>query len=186
MKKLLLGLITVLSITYSNAQTVVGDVTLPNTMQLKGVDLTLNGAGMREKIIFDLYAGGLYLQLKSSGAKSIINADETMAIKLHIVSHLVSSDKMTSAVDDGFKAAMNGDIFSLAAKIETFKSFFSDEIVKGNIFDITYIKGRGSVVYKNGKEIGIIKGMDFKKALFAIWLGEDPADDDLKEAMLRG
>ena len=93
---------------------------------------------------------------------------------------------MTSAVDDGFKAAMNGDISSLAAKIETFKSFFSDEIVKGNIFDITYIKGRGSVVYKNGKEIGIIKGMDFKNALFAIWLGEDPADDDLKEAMLRG
>ena len=81
MKKLLLGLITVLSITYSNAQTVVGDVTLPNTMQLKGVDLTLNGAGMREKIIFDLYAGGLYLQLKSSDAKRIINADETMAIK---------------------------------------------------------------------------------------------------------
>ena len=185
MKKLLLGLIIVLSITYSNAQTVVGDVTLPNTMQLKGVHLPLNGAGMREKIIFDLYAGGLYLQLKSSDAKSIINADETMAIKLHIVSRLVSSDKMTSAVDDGFKAAMNGDISSLTAKIETFKSFFSDEIVKGNIFDITYIKGRGSVVYKNGKEIGIIKGMDFKKALFAIWLGEDPADDNLKEAMLR-
>ena len=42
------------------------------------------------------------------------------------------------------------------------------------------------MVYKNGKEVGVVEGLDFKKALFAIWLGEDPADDDLKEAMLKG
>lgn len=141
---------------------------------------------MREKIVFDLYAGGLYLQSKTTDAKKVISADETMAMKLHIVSGLVSSKKMTSAVDDGFQASMNGDVSSLSDKIETFKGFFSDEIVKGNIFDITYIKGRGSVVYKNGKEIGVIEGMVFKKALFGIWLGANPADDDLKEAMLKG
>jgi hypothetical protein len=81
---------------------------------------------------------------------------------------------------------MNGDTSALADKIETFKGFFSDKIVKGNIFDIAYIKGKGSVVYKNGKEVGVVAGLDFKKALFAIWLGSDPADDDLKEAMLKG
>ena len=86
--------------------------------------------------------------------------------------------------DDGFDASMNGNTSSLNAKIEQFKGFFSDKIVKTNVFDIAYIKGKGTVVYKNGKEVGTIAGLDFKKALFGIWLGNDPADDDLKDAML--
>ncbi len=186
MRKLILAVMAVCTMTISQAQIEVEGVTMPGTMELSGSNLVLNGAGMREKVVFDLYVGGLYLDAKSTDAKSIINADENMAMKLHIVSKLVSSKKMVGAVNDGFDAAMNGDTSSLADKIETFKGFFSDKIVKGNIFDIAYVKGKGSVVYKNGKEVGVVEGLDFKKALFAIWLGEDPADDDLKEAMLKG
>ena len=186
MKNLILAALTVFSFTFAQAQTRVDDVTLDNKISLEGTNLVLNGAGMRTKVVFDLYVGGLYLQSKSSDATSIINADETMSMKLNIVSRLVSSKKMTGAVDDGFLASMNGDTSALADKIETFKSFFSDKIVKGNIFDIAYIKGKGSVVYKNGKQVGVIEGLDFKKALFAIWLGAEPADSDLKDAMLKG
>lgn len=184
MKNYFLALITVCSFTFTQAQTVVGDATLPNTITMRGTDLVLNGAGMREKVVFDLYAGGLYLIKKSSDGSAVVNADETMALKLHIVSGLVSSKKMISAVDDGFDASMNGDTTSLDTEITKFKSFFSDKIVKTNVFDIAYIKGKGTVVYKNEKEIGSIEGLEFKKALFGIWLGSDPADDDLKEAML--
>ncbi|MFT5891333.1 MAG: hypothetical protein ACI9Y7_001434 [Dokdonia sp.] len=180
----MLALVAVFSIGFTNAQTQVGDATLPNEITMEGADLVLNGAGMREKIVFDLYAGGLYLQSKSSDAQRIINADETMVMKLDIVSKLVSSKKMKSAVDDGFEASTDDNIAPLADRIEKFKSFFSDKIEKTNVFDIAYIKGEGSVVYKNGTKVGVIEGMDFKIALFGIWLGEDPADDDLKEAML--
>ena len=31
---------------------------------------------------------------------------------------------------------------------------------------------------------GVIEGEDFNAALLDIWLGEEPADDDLKEEML--
>ena len=186
MKKYFIALLAILSLTVAQAQTVVGDATLPNTMTTAGTDLVLNGAGMREKVVFDLYAGGLYLSKKSSNASAIINADETMTIKLHIVSGLVSSKKMISAVNDGFDASMNGDTSSLSDEIEKFKGFFSEKIVKTNVFDITYVKGKGTIVYKGGKQIGSIEGLAFKKALFGIWLGNDPADDDLKEAMLKG
>lgn len=184
MKNFMLAVMAVFSIAFANAQTQVGDATLPNQMTIEGTDLVLNGAGMREKVVFDLYAGGLYLQSKSSNASSIINADETMVIKLDIVSGLVSSKKMANAVDDGFEASTDDNIGPLADRIEKFKSFFSEKIVKTNVFDIAYIKGEGSVVYKNGTKVGVVEGLDFKKALFGIWLGEDPADDDLKEGML--
>lgn len=184
MRNFMLAVMAVFSIAFANAQTQVGDATLPNQMTLEGTDLVLNGAGMREKVVFDLYAGGLYLQSKSNNASSIINADETMVIKLDIVSKLVSSKKMKNAVDDGFEASTNDNIAPLEDRIEKFKSFFSEKIVKTNVFDIAYIKGQGTVVYKNGTKVGVIEGLDFKKALFGIWLGEDPADDDLKEGML--
>jgi hypothetical protein len=31
---------------------------------------------------------------------------------------------------------------------------------------------------------GTIAGADFANALFSIWFGRDPADDDLKDALL--
>ena len=79
---------------------------------------------------------------------------------------------------------MDGNTSSLDTEIKKFISFFSEEIVEDNIFDITYQKGKGVVAYKNGKELGVIEGMDFKKALFGIWLGDDPADNKLKKGML--
>ena len=69
--------------------------------------------------------------------------------------------------------------------LKSFKSIFAKEdIKKGDIYDIMYIPNKGVVVFKNGKIFPAINNFDFKKALFAIWLGDDPADDDLKEELL--
>ena len=185
MKKILILLAIVFTANTAAAQTQVGAVTLPNSVNFGGEDLALNGAGIRKKaFVLKLYSGGLYLQDKSSNAKSIINADETMAIKLHITSSFVSSEAMSDAVREGFDASLDGNTSSLSSEIEKFIGFFSDEIVENNVFDITYQKGKGVVAYKNGKELGTISGMAFKKALFGIWLGDDPADSKLKKAML--
>jgi len=185
MKNILVVLLTIFSLNYASAQTQVGAVTLPDTVNFGGEDLTLNGAGIRKKaMILKLYSGGLYLANPSSDAKSIINSGDNMAIKLHITSGFVSSDAMKEAVADGFDASMDGDTTSLTSEIEKFVGFFSEEIVEDNIFDITYQGDRGVVVYKNGTELGSISGIDFKKALFGIWLGDDPADKKLKKAML--
>ncbi|MFV8225973.1 chalcone isomerase family protein, partial [Christiangramia aquimixticola] len=184
MKKIALIIMAVLSVGLTNAQTSVAGVTLPNSETYQGQTLQLNGAGVREKLWIDLYAGGLYLTNKSSNAASIVAANEPMSIKLHIVSKLITSDKMIEAVNDGFENSTKGNTKPLADKIEKFKSFFSQEIKKNEIFDIVYLPQSGVTVYKNDKEVGTIEGLEFKKALFGIWLSNRPADDDLKEAML--
>ncbi len=184
MKKTCFILLAFLGMGISVAQTQVGGVTLPQTENFQDQQLILNGAGVREKLWIDLYAGGLYLTEKSSNADAIMAANEPMSIKLHIVSKLISSNKMIDAVDEGFQKSTNGNTKAIDSKIAKFKSFFQDEIRKNDIFDIVYIPSSGVTVYKNGTEKGNIQGMDFKKALFGIWLSERPADDDLKEAML--
>jgi hypothetical protein len=181
---LLLIIISTVAINMSIAQTQVGDVTLDNTLNFGNTELILNGAGIRKKaMVLSLYSGGLYLSKKSTDATSIINADETMAIRLVITSSFVSSEAMQDAVNEGFEASTGEKTAPIAAEIKKFISFFGDEIVENDMFDITY-QGTGVVVYKNKKELGTIKGLNFKKALFGIWLGDDPADNKLKKGML--
>lgn len=185
MKKLLLLLTGVLFVTASIAQTKVAGVNLPNTETFKNHTITLNGSGVREKLWIDLYAAGLYLSEKSDDAPAILNADKPMALKIHIVSKLISSEKMVDAVNEGFMKSTHGNTAPIQEEIDRMLSFFKEDIKKNDIFDLVYLPSEGGVVaYKNGEEKGIVKGMAFKKALFGIWLSDRAADDDLKEDLL--
>lgn len=177
--------LTLIVVTTSFSQKTVAGVTMPKKVMIGKNILNLNGAGVREKMWIDLYACALYVKQKTNKANDIINADEHCGIKIQIVSSLISSKKMSDAVEEGFKKSTNGETKELRKRIDEFKAIFSkEEIVKGDIYDIMYVPEKGVVVFKNGKINPIIKGLDFKKALFGIWLGAKPADDDLKEELL--
>ncbi|KAA1244715.1 chalcone isomerase family protein [Aquimarina sp. RZ0] len=184
MKKLNLLFILLVITTAMHAQTKVGDAILPNQVTFNEENLVINGAGLREKFFFDIYAGGLYLQKKSSNASDIAQADETMAIKLHILSGMMSRSKMVSALKEGFEKSTNNNTASLDKRINMFVGFIKEEIEEGQIYDIVYVKGKGSIIYKDGVEKGYVEGLDFKKALFNIWIGNKPADKGLKNEML--
>ena len=66
----------------------------------------------------------------------------------------------------------------------SFNAYFSQKAEKNDIYDIIYIPEQGVSVYIKGELKGTIKGLDFKKAVFSIWLGEKPADSNLKKKML--
>ena len=177
----LLVIVPVLSANSLMAQTKVGDVVLKKELSFSGEKMFLNGAGMREKMWMDLYVGSLYLQSKSNDSEAIINNDAPMAIRLEIVSGMVTQSKMTSAINEGFSKSTSGKTTN--TQKSDFIACFNDEIIKGDIFDIVYKNGK-TMVYKNGKEKGTVEGLEFKKATFAVWLGKKPADSDLKKGML--
>jgi hypothetical protein len=184
MKKQIITLFIAFIGLIGNAQTTVGGVKVDAKLALDGQNLTLNGAGVREKFFMDMYVGSLYTTKKSSDGKAICAANEGMALKLNIVSGMISSEKMTTAINEGFENATGKKTAPYKAKIDKFKGFFKEKINKKDIFIISYSPEDGVSVYKNGTKKGSIDGLDFKKILFAIWLGDKPADDDLKDGML--
>lgn len=186
MKKLLFMFIAVIISSAGNAQTKVGGVILPATQEFQGKTLHLNGAGVRSKLWIDLYAAGLYLQKPSTSAQQVLQAEEPMGFRLHIVSKLISSSKMVDAVTEGFEKSTNGNTAPIQKEIDQLLGFFREDISKNDIFDLIYVPGKGTVAYKNGKESGSIKGLEFKKALFGIWLSNHAADDKLKDNLLAG
>ena len=184
--RLLLIILASLAISIpTTAQVTYNDVTLPATMKAGDKTINLNGGGIRKKLFFKLYTGGLYLEEKTSDANKIINSDMGMAVKLQITSSMISSENMSEAINEGFGKSTKNNTAPLKEKIAKFVATFGkEEIVEGNVFDIVYVPGKGVESYKNGKLQSTIEGMNFKKALFGIWLCGEPADEDLKAGML--
>lgn len=184
MKKTFLSSVFIILINFSFAQKEIAGVTIPTKVKFNETTLALNGAGIREKFWIDLYVGGLYTTEKYNDASSVMNDDKTMAIKLHIISSMITTKKMVDAVDEGFKKSMKGKQAELKDEIEKFKSIFTPEIKENDVYDLVYIPNKGTVVYKNNKPTTTIKGLKFKQALFGIWFCNEPADDDLRNQML--
>lgn len=177
-------ILALFTVSFSFGQTEIAGVELPDSYTLNGSELSLNGAGVREKFWMDMYVGGLYTSENIKSSDEVITANAPMLIKLHIVSGLISSGKMSTAVEDGFENSTQGNTAAYRTKIDKFKSFFSEEISKNDVFDIAYSPSEGVVVFKNNTKLGVIEGLDFKIALFGIWFGEEPADKKLKKGML--
>ncbi len=159
---------------------------LPDSIQIGGTPLYLNGSGARTKYFMQMYVGGLYLQQPSSNGSAILAADQPMAIRLHITSGMVSQEKLVSSINEGFHNSTDGRTTAIEPQIHQFRQCFRDPIAKGDVFEIVYLPGNGVNVIKNGTPKGTVPGLAFKQAVFGIWLSDNPADTNLRLAMLQG
>ena len=183
-KRLLIMVLASLMMTSLAAAKEIGGAKLPDSIVVGEDTLLLNGAGLRKKFFIKVYAGGLYLKQKNQYAQKIIEADEPMAVRMHFIYDGVSSKKLTDGWNEGFGKATGGNILPIKEEIDQFNACFTDEVKTNDIYDIIYNPGQGVSVFFKGTLKGTIEGLDFKKALFSIWLGKKPADSGLKEGML--
>jgi len=159
----------------------IGGRELPDNMKAGENELTINGAGLRKKVVIKVYAGALYLMEACKDAEKVIEADEPMAVKMHFIYKAVDPSKLIEAWNTGFGKS---DISNLQKEIETFNSYFTEDAVKEDVYDIIYVPEVGTSVYMNNELKGTITGLEFKKAVFSIWLGEETELPKLKKAML--
>ncbi len=184
LKKLLMGLLVVFMMVSLCGAAEVAGVNVPDSIKAGQDSLLLNGAGVRTKFFMDLYVGGLYVKEKGMEAAEIVAADEPMAMRLHIISGLITSDKMESTTREGFENATGGNTAPIQDEIDNFIAVFKEKIEKNDVYDLIYVPGKGVETYKNGTYASVTKGLEFKQALFGIWLGDKPAQKSLKQEML--
>lgn len=186
MKQVISALIlSVLFAAPSFAKEVAG-VKIDDSISADGKQLSLNGAGIRTKWFMDIYVGGLYLPANTNDANKVIETDEPQAIKLHMVSGLVTSEKMQKATMEGFENATGGNVAPIKDEVDAFMAVFEEQISENDQYDLVYVPGKGVEVYKNAELKDTIGDLNFKKALFGIWLSDQPAQEDLKKSMLGG
>jgi hypothetical protein len=157
---------------------------MPENIYAEEEPLVLNGWGVRRKFSIDLFEGGLYLKEKNKDANKIIQADEPMSIRIHVISNLITSKRLEENMRSEFDRVTNNNWGVHKANIETVMNAFKEDVKKGDVFDLVYLPGSGLTIFKNNKEQAVAKGLEFKKLLYSIWLGDDPQDAKLKKGMM--
>lgn len=153
-----------------------------------GAELRLNGAGVRTRFLFRVYVGALYLSAKTAAANAVINNADAKRIALHMLREL-SAEQLSGALEDGLKNNHGADdLAKLDARVKQLRAIF--EAVKvakpGDVIFIDYLPEQGTRITVNNSVKGVIPGADFNRALLCVWLGDSPADADLKKGLLGG
>ena len=160
-----------------------------DTLQVGNQNLVLNGAGVRVKIIVDVYAAGLYLPSKVRSEGKAISSTGAKSMQIVLLRDL-TGEKFAEAMVDGFKANnTDADVAKYQAKLDQLRSLMLTfgTVKEGTVINMTSIPGAGLRVSVNGQQKGTeISGDDFYQAMLKIWLGEKPVDSDLKSALLGG
>lgn len=159
-------------------------VTVPDSVEIDGDRLVLNGLGLREKFFVDVYVAALYLPEKERSEQEIFAADETRQVAMHFV-HDVTKEQICDAWSESLEANRPNASASLKKDFETLCSWM-ESVEEGERMTFTYVPGRGTTVSVNGTEKGTVEGKPFADALFASWIGQHPATDKLKRGMLGG
>ena len=171
------------------AETVeVANVKYETAMDLAGQKLVLNGAGVRYKAIFKVYTAGLYLTTKAGTTQEVLAAHGPKRIQIQMLrdidgnelGKLFTKGMEANAPREEFIKCING-VLKLS---EVFAS--RKQLNNGDSFSVDYVPGLGSTLLLNGKPLMSepIKEPEFFTALLRIWLGDKPADDALKDALL--
>ena len=151
---------------------------------LGGKAMVLNGKGERTEMI-TVYFASLFVpqELKGASATQIIEADQPMAIEIKIDSRFVSRDKFLKAVKEGLEKAAGAGYGT--TDMQTYTGLFNNAAIKKyDIIEHLYEPKKGMTVVYKGQVLGTIKGIQFKKAFFAMYLGSKPVQGKLKEQML--
>jgi Chalcone isomerase-like len=162
-------------------------VKFEEAIDLSGSKLVLNGAGTRYKAVFKVYAAGLYLGKKAVTAEEVLAASGNKRISITMLRD-IDANELGKLFSRGIEDNMPKAEFSkLIPAIVRMGQLFSEtkNLKTGDVFTIDSLPGTGTVITIKGKPYGEpFKEAEFFNALARIWLGANPADWKLKEAML--
>ena len=162
----------------------VDGVKIPDTVTVDGKALKLNGAGVRKKMIIRVYVLGLYLENPSKDATAIISSNETKSMQLKML-RAVDGAKISGAIVEGFENNSKDALPQLKPRLDQLAKLIPD-VKQGDEIDLTFVPDKGTQVAVRGTSTGTIEGRDFADALFSVWLGPNPVQADLKQALTGG
>jgi hypothetical protein len=161
-------------------------IAFPEELRSEGVALKLNGLGLREATMFkvDVYVAALYVTQTSRDAGAILSSNTPKELILHFVRDVEGAD-VNKGWQEGFEKNAEGALAALRERIEAFKALMPD-MKTGQRLRSVHKPGAGVQADIDNAVKGTIRGDDFAKALFSIWLGSHPPNPGLTAGLLGG
>ena len=187
--KLCASTLAALAITFSAAAATVdvGGAKIEDAVDLQGSKLQLNGAGVRYRAVFKVYAAGLYVGKKVGTPEEVFASAGPKRMSITLLRD-IDSNELGKAFTKGFEEnSSKSEMSNLVPGLIKMGQIFSDQkkMTVGENFTIDWIPGTGTIITVKGKQQGEpFKEPEFYAALMRIWLGPSPADFKLKDALL--
>ena len=156
-------------------------------MEVQGTKLQLNGAGTRYKAIFKVYDMALYTTKKVSSPAELLALQGPKRLQFTALRELPGTDLgrlfLKGMGDNSPKEQVQRHALASARLIEVFSG--RSKMLPGESFAMVFVPGKGTTFYILGKPRGAPVGDDeFFQLVMKIWVGESPADSQLRDALL--
>lgn len=182
MVRLFVALLCCALLTLPAAAAELAGVRLEPSVTVKGQVLRLNGSGIRKKFFFKVYVGSLYTTRHLASAPEALRDSGTKLIRMQFVYPRVEKEKIVEAFSEGI--ANNSPDVAGSPEARRFLSLFTADFHRGDLVDLL-IGADGTVsASQNGRLLGSVSSPRLARAVLAIYLGDRPADESLKEGML--
>jgi hypothetical protein len=169
--------------------TEVAGVKVDDRAKVEASELVLNGAGLRTKFFLKIYVAGLYLAEKRTTASDVLALQGAKRITMRLMRGL-KAKQLTDALEVGIRANTSAsELESLQGRLDELNAIMNalQSANEGDLIALDWLPGTGTRIVLNGEPRGkIIPGEDFYRALLRIWLGDEPAQERLKKALLGG
>jgi hypothetical protein len=160
----------------------VAGVEISETAVIGSQTLKLNGCGVRKKFFISVYVGALYTGSRVGSLVEAVRDPGPKLIRMTFVYKKVEREKILDAFAEGF--AKNTPELSGSSEARKFLSLFNRDFVKGDAVDLELSPDGEVSVLHNGQLLGSLTSPDLSRGILAIYLGDEPADEGLKEGML--
>ena len=164
----------------------ISGVRFSDEVQVGGKPLVLNGAGLRHKAVFKVYAAGIYAPQKTSSVDELLSTATPKRLSVTMLRDIEASElgKMFArGMEDNMERGAGS---RLVPGIMRMSQVFTDHkrLREGDRFHIDWIPGTGTVLTIKGETSEPFREPEFFQTLMRIWLGSKPADWQLKDALL--
>ena len=163
-------------------------VRLEDRIHVDGQELQLNGMALRTRVIFKVYVAGLYLPERATTAEAALASKGAKRIAL-VMLREASAEQFVESIAGGLRnnnsdaelAAVKEQTEELMAKIRAIGQARTGMQI---VLDYAPSAHATTLLVDGAAQGRGMPGEDFYRALLRIWLGHNPGQPELKQALL--
>jgi Chalcone isomerase-like len=164
-------------------------VTFAGDIRIADTALQLNGVGLRAVAWLKGYAAALYLPRKASTEAQVLETPGAKRLQMRMLQE-VDAEEFVKAFHKGVQRnTPAADAARMAQRVAQFDSIVRGlvKLKKQDVIDLDFIPAKGLVLSRNGAARGAaVAGDDFYAALLRCFIGQRPADAEMKVGLLGG
>ena len=156
-------------------------------IKLGADNLVLSGSALRSVLFIKGYSIGFYLPKKISSFDEVASLPNT-ALRIMIIPHKeLDAKAWTDSIERGFSKNLSDQEL---LQMRPFMDAINEELTQmkgvdvGDICTLDFIPQKGVIIGKNGTQSKAIGDRVFFNNILGIWLGDVPADEELKKTIL--